>query len=229
MLRDIAAILTFRASRARLLALGPRHLGVGLVLTWWVGMGRYWDDESASWGQHLGLGSVVYVLCLGTLLWGLTWPLRPADWKWERVVTFVAATSPPAILYAIPVEQIVSLPTAAALNVAFLAIVASWRVALLLWFFVRLGRLGWFRTTLAAGLPLALIVVTLAALNLERAVFSIMAGLRDHTANDGAYQVVVTLAVGSVFVAPVLVSLYAGTALKLWIDARKLPSPPPDP
>jgi hypothetical protein len=58
-------------------------------------------------------------------------------------------------------------------------------------------------------LPLCLIVAALAALNLEKAVFEIMAGL-DHqgTANDDAYFVVLLLTFGSIYAFPVLAVMW---------------------
>lgn len=222
-LQDLWNVLTFRASRETLQGLGPRHLALGGACAWLAGIGRYWDHPDAELLQYLGLGSVIYVLALGTVLWLLTWPLRPADWRWLRVVAFVSLTSPPALLYAIPVERFINLSAAAAVNAWFLAIVAAWRVALLCWFFLRLGRLGIFRTIVATLLPLALIVVSLALLNLEKVVFDLMSGAHESTAsaNDLAYEIVVFLALMSYIAAPVLLLLYAVTAIWLQVKARR--------
>ena len=64
-------------------------------------------------------------------------PLRPRNWSFVGVLIFVTLTSLPALLYAIPVEKFMSLETAQTANVIFLAIVASWRVALLIVFLKR--------------------------------------------------------------------------------------------
>jgi hypothetical protein len=124
------------------------------------------------------------------MLWLLIAPLRPNAWSFFHVLTFVTLTSPPAILYAIPVERFYSLPTARALNFWFLAIVATWRVALLIFFLRRYGQLRASQTTVAALLPLTMIVTALTTLNLDRAVFRIMGGLRgeaEGTSKDTAY------------------------------------------
>jgi hypothetical protein len=189
-----AKLLTFRISRDSLLQLTWKHLLFGLVCTWLVGMGRYWDDPGAKLLQHLGLGSVIYVFLLSLMLWLIIWPLRPQAWSYFSVLTFVSLTSPPAALYAIPVERFYNLDTARSLNVWFLAIVAIWRVALLIFFLRRYSQLGASQITVAALLPLTLIVTTLTELNLERAVFNIMGGLRTAgTANDRAYAVLFAL------------------------------------
>lgn len=201
-------LLTFRASREELVALGNVHLAFGLIATWIVGMGRWWDDPEAHLLQHLGLGSVAYVFVLAFVLWALTKPLGPQDWNYRGVLTFVALTSPPAILYAIPVERLLDLETARQVNVWFLAFVATWRVGLLVFYLRRLARLPWLSVIVASLLPLTIIVTALTALNLERAVFDVMSGLRDDgTSSDQAYGVLVGLTfLSTLLVAPLLLA-----------------------
>ncbi len=166
------------------------HLVLGLVLTWIVGIGRWWDDPAANILQHLGVGSVIYVFLLAAVLWLVIRPLDPANWSYWHVLTFVAMTSPPAILYAIPVERFTEMATARSLNVWFLATVALWRVALLFSYLRRHARLKYVALFVASLLPLTAIVTTLTILNLEQAVFDIMGGLREPgTSNDSAYGI----------------------------------------
>ena len=54
-------------------------------------------------------------------VWLVIWPLRPKEWSYKKVLTFVSLTSAPAILYAIPVERFLSLPTARSVNAWFLS------------------------------------------------------------------------------------------------------------
>jgi hypothetical protein len=210
-------LLVFRVPRESQLHFNRNHLLFGIACTWIVGMGRYWDDPGAKLLQHLGLGSVIYIFLLSLMLWLLIWPLRPRHWSYFNVLTFVSLTSPPAILYAIPVERFSSFQTARTLNILFLAVVAAWRVALLVFFLQRHASLGPFQITVAALLPLTLIVTTLTVLNLERAVFDIMGGLRERaTTNDGAYMVLNVLTFFSVFSFVPLLLCYIG----LVINAR---------
>jgi hypothetical protein len=191
-----ARLLTFRASSAELGALDRGDLALGLAATWLVGMGRYWDDPGAVLLQHLGVGSIVYVFVLALLLWAIIWPLGAAGWSYGRVLTFVALVAPPAILYAVPVERVTSLQVARTVNVWFLGVVATWRVALLLFFLRRHARLTYPRLIVGSLVPLTLIVNALTALNLERAVFDIMGGLRESgTAADNAYVALITITV----------------------------------
>ena len=215
----VVRVLTFRATREDFLRLGNKHLAFGVACTWVVGVGRWWDDAGASLLQHLGVGSVVYIFLLALLLWLVVSPLRPRDWSYRHVLTFVSLTSPPAILYAIPVERFTSLETARSLNVWFLAVVAAWRVALLFFYLRRHARLPAFSIIVAALLPITFIVVALTMLNLERAVFDVMGGLRDKgTANDGAYGVLVLLTLLSTLLfIPLLISYIF---LSVWSRSR---------
>lgn len=203
-------LLTFRASTEDLIQLNKRHLLFGLLCTWVVGIGRYWDNPRANFLQHLGVGSVIYVFVLALLLWFIMWPLKPRHWSYFRVLTFVSLVSPPAILYAIPVEYFYSIHTANGVNVWFLAIVATWRVALLFFFLRRLGGMGWASIVVSALLPLTLIVVTLTMLNLERVVFNLMGGLAEESGGDASYEFLLVLSFLSIIMLlPILICYLA--------------------
>lgn len=205
-LSTLVRLLTFRLTREEFQQFNYGHLAFGIAATLIVGIGRWWDDPRANMLQHLGLGSVAYIFLLAFLLWLIIWPLRPHNWSYRHVLTFVSLTSPPALLYAIPVERFTSLATARTLNVWFLAVVAVWRVALLIFYLRRYARLEVFSIVVATLLPITLIIVALTLLNLERAVFDIMGGLREGTANDRAYAVLVALSLFSMaFFVPLLI------------------------
>ena len=215
-------LLTFRASREELAALNGWHLLFGLLCTWVVGIGRYWDNSRVPLLQRLGVGSVIYIFLLSLLLWLVLWPLRPKNCSYLRVLTFVSLVSPPAILYAIPVEHFYSIDTANSLNLLFLAIVAAWRVALLLFFMRRLGEMTWPTITIAALLPLTLIVVTLTVLNLERVVFNVMGGMRpsDRSAADSSFDFLFLLSVLSMILFVPTLLTYGVLAFVSWKDHR---------
>lgn len=181
-----------------------------MFFTWLCGVGRYWDNPKADLWQHLGLGSVTYIFVLAFILWLLIMPLKPNNWTYKNILLFVSLTSPPAILYAIPVERFSSLETAQTLNVWFLAIVATWRVALLYRFLTKVARLSGLNVLVATLLPLTLIVSALTALNLEHVVFEIMAGLQEsaRSQNDDAYSILVLITVFSVVTSPLLLITY---------------------
>lgn len=207
-------LLTFRLSKEEFSQFDSRHLAFGLFCTWLVGIGRWWDDPGANMLQHLGLGSVIYVFVLAFILLLIAAPLNPENWTYKRILTFVTLTSPPAMLYAIPVERFTELSTARSVNVWFLATVAAWRLALLLFFFKRIAGLSTLASIVVTLLPIMAIVVTLTALNLERAVFDIMGGLRDTgTANDEAYGVLLALTMLSIFLIVPVLLCYLGVII----------------
>ena len=217
-LADQFRVLTFRRPSAALVARWPSYLAFGLAVTWLVGIGRYWDHPRAALWQTLGLGSLAYVVALSLLLWLLYWPLRPRRWAFRNVLLFVSLCSLPALLYAIPVERFLSLEAAQVANASFLAVVASWRVALLVHFLWRVAGLPPFTVAVAALLPVALIVVGLTVLNLEHVVFDVMAGIRDQdrSPHDLSYVVVLVISYFSILASPVLALLYLVLVWSRW-------------
>ena len=208
-IRDAVRLLTFRLTPDEFAAFDNRHLAFGLFCTWLVGVGRWWDDPGANVLQHLGLGSIVYIFVLALVLCLVTEPLEPENWSYKQVLTLVSLTSPPAILYAIPVERFTELAVARELNVWFLAAVAIWRLALLLYFLKRIAGLPAIASIVVALLPIIAIITTLTFLNLERATFDIMGGLRQTgTANDSAYGFLFGLTIISVILFVPLVVCY---------------------
>jgi hypothetical protein len=221
-LRTAIRLLTFRSTREELLSFGSKHLAFGLLCTWLVGMGRYWDNPRVSILQHLGVGSVIYIFALALLIFLIVWPLRPKDWSYFRVLTFISLVSPPALLYAIPVERVFNLDVANSINVWFLALVAAWRVALLVFYLRRSGALDWISVVTAALLPLTLIVVTLLFLNLEKVVFDIMGGVNreQRSGNDAAYEVLTLLTLLSVLIFVPTIICYVVLAIVKFVRSR---------
>jgi hypothetical protein len=209
-LSTTARLLTFRLTAGEFRGFRAAHMLFGLACTWAVGAGRWWDDPRAGLAQHLGVGSVVYVFALAGLLWAVVRPLRPRRWSYRHVLTFVALTAPPAALYAVPVEMLYGMETARGLNALFLLFVASWRVALLVFYLGRHAGLSRTAAGVATLLPIVAIVFTLTALNLEKAAFETMSGMRgERTADDTAYAFLTLLTYLSVLLLPPLVIAYA--------------------
>lgn len=196
-LRSWFRVLIFRASQEDYEGLRPSHLWAALAMTWLVGMGRYWDDPRALPLQLLGIGSVVYVFVLAAVLWVIFKPVAPERFSYFHLLTFIALTSAPAVLYAIPIEKWTDLSTANWVNLVFLCVVAAWRVALLFHYVRVFGRFGWVRTFVCGTMPLALIFVTLLFLNLHHVVLNIMGGIReaDQSSQDAAYGILLLLSI----------------------------------
>jgi hypothetical protein len=220
---DEIRLLTFRSVSPAIQAHWKAYLAFGLFFTWLAGVGRYWDNPRAELWQNLGLGSVAYVFVLAAIIWLLLALLRPASWSYRNVLLFLTLTAPPAVLYAVPVETFLPPGAAAQANAWFLAVVATWRVGLLGVFLRRVARLDWIALFVATLLPLAIIVIALAILNLEHVLFDLMAGIRpgNETSNDAAYEVVFLLAMLSYVSAPFLAAAYLLCVFRAWRRARK--------
>ena len=212
--KDIFRLLTFRIAREEILNFSWQHLVFGLICTWLVGIGRYWDNPRADFLQHLGIGSVVYIFVLSLFLWLTVLPLKAKDWTYFKVLTFVALVSPPAILYAIPVQNFFNLETANTINAIFLLVVAAWRVGFLLFFLRQFALLDRFSAISAALFPLAFIVTVLTVLNLDRVVFDLMAGITEQTPNDAAYGILGWMTLFSVLAFPVILICYVVAIVK---------------
>jgi hypothetical protein len=171
-------ILTLQASEEELLHLERPHLLWGLFWVWMAGIGRAWDLEKASIFDRLGVGSVFYIFALTTFLFLFIWPLRPHDWSWRRLLTFVSMTGIVGLLYAVPLELM--LPPAQAVdgNTIFLFIVATWRVLMLGMFLLKTTQLEKATSLIALVLPLSLIVNVLLWTDHMNKTFSVMGGIR---------------------------------------------------
>ena len=209
--KTIGRLLTFKLTRAEMLQFNWKHFIAGFIGTWFVGMGRYWDDKGASLLQHLGLGSIIYIFLLAFFIWLIIKPFFVENWNYFTVLTFIGLTSFPAIFYAIPVERFLSIETANTMNVWFLAIVAAWRLALLYYFLKRFTDLSAGNILTVTLMPICLIITTLTFLNLHRVVFDIMGGRRNPTPHDSAYIVLMFLTTISVIlIIPLLIAYGVG-------------------
>jgi hypothetical protein len=211
LLREEFRLLTFRSVSAAVATHWQAFLLFGLFFTWLAGVGRYWDNPRAHLWQYLGLGSLAYVFVLAFIIWAMLRALAPKNWSYRNVLLFVTLTSPPAVLYAIPVERFMTTEAAVSANIWFLAIVATWRLALYAVFLHRTARLSPGGVIVGTLLPIAIIIVTLSILNLEHVVFNLMGGTRpeERSVNDGAYMVVTTLSLLSILLLPILLIAYA--------------------
>jgi hypothetical protein len=171
-------ILTFRASSEELLSLGKPEFLWGLFWVWLAGIGRAWDNPHAHWLLRSGLPSVFYIFALSGFLWLFILFLRPSNWSYRKLLIFISMTGMPALLYAIPLEMMLSPYEAATGNAYLLLIVACWRVALLAYYLFRVAGLYWLNTMVALCLPLFSIVNVLIAMDQFEKTFAMMGGIR---------------------------------------------------
>ncbi len=205
----IIKTLTFRITRSEMLDFKNKHLILGIIGTWVVGMGRYWDDPTASLLQHLGIGSVIYIFGLSLFIWIILKPFLIEKWTYFTVLTFISLTSFPAIFYAIPVEKFYSITTANSMNAWFLAVVALWRLALLFYFLRVFTKLSFGNIVTVTLMPMSVIISTLFFLNLHHVVFNIMSGIRNPSPHDASYMILMNLTILSVLTALPLLIAYA--------------------
>ena len=211
LIKTIIRLLTFKLTRDEMLRFNKKLFIAGLIGTWFVGMGRYWDDKGASLLQHMGLGSVIYIFILAAFIWLIIKPFFVENWTYFTVVTFISLTSFPAILYAIPVEKFVSIGAARTLNVWFLIIVAGWRLCLLYYFLKHFTKMSVGNILTVTLMPICLIISSLTVLNLHRVVFNIMGGFREPNAHDDAYFILMILTgISAILTIPLLLAYIFG-------------------
>jgi hypothetical protein len=210
-INHIVKLLTFKLKRNEMLEFNNKHLLAGIVGTWTVGIGRYWDDSKASIVQHLGLGSVIYIFVLAAFIWLIILPFKIEKWSYKTVLTFIALTSFPAIFYAIPVERFYSISTANTMNVWFLAIVALWRLCLLYYFLKHFTKLSAGNIMTVTFMPICLIISVLTMLNLHNVVFEVMGGIRNPSPHDSSHAVLMLLTgISMILAIPLLVAYIVG-------------------
>jgi hypothetical protein len=171
-------ILSFTASRDDLLSLNRSHLVWGLVWAWVAGIGRAWDNGLANVVMRSGLPSVAYVFVLSAFLFLFIIPLRPHNWSYKRLLTFISLTALPGVMYAIPLEMMLPPTAAADGNGLLLLIVATWRVAMLGFFLGKTTDFDRLRSAVALLLPLSIVVNVLIMTEQFEKTFAVMGGIR---------------------------------------------------
>ncbi|MBS1704538.1 MAG: hypothetical protein JST40_01580 [Armatimonadetes bacterium] len=186
-----------------------------------AGIGRWWDDpRPIPIPVRLGLGSVAYIFLLTIFLALFIAPYIWAQFKLPAFLTFIAATAPPAMAYALPVERYLSPADAVQYNFYALVVVATYRVSLLIWYLLRAYRFPWWRTIIVFVVPISLILFALMATGQGRYVLEIMGGFRDKLPREQIEQTVMGLGLLGLFVSPVVLVAYA---IDLVIFLRRRP------
>ena len=217
-LKTIFRILTFRAKREELAQNPLAVLAIAIVITWLVGIGRWWDDpRELPFFVRLGAGSVIYVFAMSLLLWILANPIAKAKLPYWAFAAFVASTSLPGLVYAVPMEQWTDLETTAAYNVWALVFVSAYRISLLFWFYIRVLKLKVDQALVVTGLPISAIAIVLTSLGHGASILDIMGGFRDRMSKTDMEMAVGLIGCVSWIIAPVCVFIYIG----VFAHARK--------
>lgn len=166
-----------------------KNLLLGLSITWIVGIGRNWDLAGAPLFASLGLPSLAYVFVLSAVLFIFAAPLSYVKRSYFHILTGVTMTAVPGLLYAIPVEKFMTMTQAQATNFWFLAIVATWRVALSIFFFIKSCQMTGGQAAATLLTPVTLILFGLQAFGRAGDIARIMGGIRNPSAQDDVTRV----------------------------------------
>lgn len=213
-LRDFLRFIIFQRPLGNIGPDWKAYLAVGLVITAIVGIGRSWDDPAATLFDLSGIGSLIYVFVLAAILWITGVPLKPERWTYRSVLLMVTMTALPGIIYAVPVERMLSADAARSTNLLFLAGVAIWRVSLFGFFLRSVARLSPWATTVVMFLPLALIVAPLSLLGILNAIMSSMGGVRTDGPSEISANVLFLVAAASWISLPILIGGYIALVVK---------------
>jgi hypothetical protein len=135
--RSIVRFLFGDADAIRRLASWSPLLGVGAVLVLTAGIAREYDHEYFASQPQALLLPFVASFATATLVYGslrlfvLRGPRSQARGRYRAFLGLFWLTAPLAWIYALPVERLMEPVPAALFNIAFLAVVASWRVWLM--------------------------------------------------------------------------------------------------
>ncbi len=241
-LRTLFGYLLGRADAARLVATHPRALWIGLVFVLAAGFAREYDGEDLlrdPWHLALPLvASAVTSFVLYLLLRIVSSPNRAEDPTGEprgfldgypALLRLYWWTAPLAFLYAIPVEQMMSPAEATRTNLAFLGVVAAWRVVLITRALAATWRASFWATLFPVMLfadGVAIVMLFIAPLP----VFTLMGGVRLTESEalileTAAWMILIGVLSGPVWL---IGSIVAGRKLSRRGMARRahLPEPP---
>ncbi len=177
-IQDQFRFLIFQFKREDYDSVTWQHLVVGGVFTWLVGIARNWDYASASIPARLGLMSVGYIFGLALVLWFFSRRLDRKNRSYLWVVSAVAMTAPPGLVYGIPVENMgMTAEDAQLWNLRFLGAVAAWRVSLAIHFLWVGTEMKW-RSLSVLLTPICLIIIGLVVTGRAGYVIEFMGGVR---------------------------------------------------
>lgn len=220
-IRTLFRVLGFRATPGEIKENAIAILTVGFLVTWVVGIGRWWDDPRdllpfVRWG----VGSVFYTIALSLVLWVLGLPLSKERLRYQHVLAFVTCTSLPGLVYAIPMEIWADQRTASSYNLYALLFVSIYRVSLLLWFFLKIQELTVRQAIVATFLPISMIALSLTSLGHGARIMDIMGGFRDRMSKTAMEEVVGLIGCLSYMLGPILLLVYLAMVIQASVERR---------
>lgn len=175
-------ILLFKADEKDFQSLSIYTFLLGVLATWIVGVGRWWDNVDADPLKKTGIGSVAYIFVLSQAIWWVNvWFTENKNYF--KVLTFVSLTSVPAILYAFPIE-IVAPEYARTFNVTSLLVVSIYRVSLMASFLRQYYKMKWSEVITSTLFMLSGIVTIVFISGLGALVLDAMGGFREKETKD---------------------------------------------
>ncbi len=185
---NVFRFVTFRSRSEDFEKWDWRHFVVGFTGTWAVGIARNWDYPSAPFFATLGLASIAYIFILSLVLFVFAWPVSSTKRNYWHVLTMVSLTSFPGLIYGIPVEQFLDGGLAQQANLWFLIVVASWRVGLAIFYFIRGADCSLLTALATLGTPIFAIILSLIGTGRAGYVMEIMGGM-NRDSSGPQYQV----------------------------------------
>lgn len=186
---DMIDVLLLRITSERIRRFGWWHLFLGVAVTWLVGVGRWYDDPMADPVRLTGVGSIVYVLFLGTFIYLVARPLASADSPLRnagKVIIAVMLTAAPAALYAFPIERFGDPDLHLNYNTAALFVVSTWRVMMFYSILRQGGEMDKKQTWAVMLVVISVILGVLGFFGVLGAVANSMGGFRDAAEERGA-------------------------------------------
>lgn len=212
-IKTIWRVLTFRATYEELTRHSVMMCIIGMGITMAVGIGRYWDDpRQLEMGKVMGFGSLAYAFLFAFTLFLLLLPFGRKI-RYIDSLAFVTATAAPGIVYAMPIEVMVSDDLSYRYNLVALLFVSAYRVALFVWFLKKVCDLTIPQTVVTTLLPLSTIVAGLMISNRMVLILDVMGGFRGATEPTRIEETLQAIGSLALIFSPTMVALYIALIL----------------
>ena len=186
-----------------------------LVVTWLVGVGRYWHNPDSLIWQRAGLSSLIYIFVVSQLLYLVVLPLRPKNWSYKEAFVLLGLTSLPGLLYAFPLESFMSFFETQIANALLFLVIGAWRFALCARSIYTLTKIGFWPTITATLVFIAAVNIPLALINMGRPILS------EYREDQAPYDLIYLIIVLYAFTLRYQLPIFAGYGLFIYLAQRK--------